>query len=57
MQHYPDLFALLEKEADAKKYFNSLPDYVQEQICQRSQGVNSFASLQDYAENLTRGDG
>lgn len=54
---YPDVYALIAQEPAAKEYFNKLPDYVREQICTRAQGVNSFASLQDYAENLTRGDG
>ena len=40
----------------AKAYFDKLPDYVQSQISTRSGNVNSFDSLQDYAENLTRGD-
>ncbi|MCI6257346.1 hypothetical protein [Pseudoflavonifractor sp. HCP28S3_F10] len=54
---YPDLYALIQHETEARQYFNKLPDYVQEQICTRAENVNSFASLQDYAENLTRGDG
>lgn len=55
--HYPDLNALLQAEPEAKHYFDALPAYVQEHIRTRSGGVNSFASLQDYAENLTRGEG
>lgn len=54
---YSDLNALLQSEAEAKQYFDKLPDYVRDQIRTRPQSVNSFASLQDYAENLTRGDG
>lgn len=57
MRTYPDLFALLENDADAKHYFDTLPDYVRDQIGTRADGVNSFASLKDYAQNLTRGDG
>lgn len=53
---YPDLNALLQAEPQARQYFNGLPDYVQSQISARPNGVNSFDSLQDYAENLTRGD-
>ncbi len=53
---YANLHALLRAEPDAKRYFDELPDYVREQIAVRPEGVNSFASLQDYAENLTRGD-
>ena len=53
---YPNLDALLQGEPEAKQFFEHLPDYVREQICTRPQGVNSLASLKDYAENLTRGD-
>ncbi len=53
---YPNLNALLSAEPQAKAYFQALPDYVQDQIHSRAGGVNSFASLKDYAENLTRGD-
>jgi len=54
---YPDLNALLDRDPQARQYFDALPDYVRSQIATHSGGVNSFASLQDYAENLTRGDG
>jgi len=54
---YPDLNALLNAQPEAAAYFRSLPDYVREQINSRPGGVNSFESLKDYAENLTRGDG
>lgn len=54
---YPDVDALIKNEPEAKEYYDRLPDYVQEQIRTRSGHVNSYASLRDYAENLTRGDG
>ncbi len=57
MKHYPDLHALLRDDPQAKDYFSGLPDYVREQILTRAENVNSFSSLQDYAENLTRDDG
>jgi len=53
---YNDLNALIEQNSEAKQYFSSLPDYVRDQIGQRSDHINSLASLQDYAENLLRGD-
>jgi len=53
---YPDLTALLQSDSRAQRYFNALPDYVQDQINTRPGNVNSFDSLRDYAENLTRGD-
>ena len=53
---YADLYTLMEQDAEAKSYYASLPDYVQEQISSRAGNVNSLDSLQDYAENLLRGD-
>jgi hypothetical protein len=54
---YSSLGALLQQDAEAKSYYENLPDYVREAIQSRGHNVNSFASLQDYAENLLRGDG
>ena len=53
---YTDLHALIDAEPDANRYYNSLPVYVRDQMETRATGVNSFASLKDYAENLLRGD-
>ena len=47
---------LAMSEPEAKRSYDALPDYVREQIDTRPAGVNSLASLKDYAENLTRGD-
>ena len=54
--HYSDLNTLLHSEPEAKRYFDTLPDYAREQIQTRSGSVNSFDSLRDYAENILRGD-
>lgn len=56
MNKYSDMYSLFAEDDEAKQYFNELPDYVQDQIKTRANNVNSFASLQDYAENLLRGD-
>ncbi len=56
MQKYYDMYELFQNEKSAKQYFDKLPDYVREQISTRANGVNSFESLKDYAENLLRGD-
>ena len=53
---YSGLTALIKNDAQAKKYYDELPEYVREQIGQRKHHVNSFDSLRDYAENLLRGD-
>ena len=52
---YPDLNAMPRSEPEAKRYYDAFPNYLREQIGIRSAGVNSFASLKDYAEYLTRG--
>jgi hypothetical protein len=51
---YGDLYSLIEQNGEASKYFDLLPDEVQEAISQRADGVNSFASLIYYASNLAR---
>ena len=56
MKHYSDLNALLRGDAEARHYFDTLPDYARDQIKTRAHGVNSFSSLKNYAQNLLRGD-
>ena len=56
MKHYSDLNALLRGDAEARRYFDTLPDYARDQISTRAGSVNSFASLKDYAQNVLRGD-
>ncbi|MCK9479572.1 MAG: hypothetical protein M0R40_08765 [Firmicutes bacterium] len=53
---YTDLNELIQYNFEASQYFSGLPQYVKEQIEKRQESVNSLASLQDYAENLLRGD-
>lgn len=53
---YNDMYVLFENDAEARRYFENLPDYVRAQIKTRADNVNSLESLQDYAENLLRGD-
>ena len=53
---YANLSDLIKDDQKANKYYNSLPEYVKEQMSSRSSSINSFSSLKDYAENLTRGD-
>jgi len=53
---YPNLNDLLRGDPKARRYFDALPDYAQDQIRTRSEHVNSYASLKDYAQNILRGD-
>lgn len=52
---YDGLYSLMNQDKKAHEFFMSLPQYVQDQISQRPQGVNSFESLRSYADNLLRG--
>ena len=56
MQKYHDLHELIQNDPQAQQYYQQLPDYVRDMMAQRADSVNSFASLRDYADNLTRGD-
>ncbi len=53
---YSSMYALFAQDTEAKRYFDSLPDYVRDQISSRADSVNTFAGLRDYADNLLRGD-
>ena len=54
---YADMYALFRHDHKAEAYFESLPDYVRDQISMRVKNVNTFDDLQGYADNLLRGDG
>ncbi|MCI1955160.1 MAG: hypothetical protein LKJ21_02150 [Oscillospiraceae bacterium] len=53
---YPDLYQLIRNDREANRYYACLPDSVKDSIGRRAESVNSFESLRDYAENLTRAD-
>ena len=53
---YSGLQELIEQDREAGAYFSCLPGYVKETINERSENINSFASLRDYAQNLLRDD-
>ena len=53
---YSNLNTLLHNDSEAKHYFETIPDYAREQISSRFDGVNSFAGLKDYAQNLLHND-
>ena len=55
-QKYASLAQLLQSDSRARAFYDSLPEYVRDQIRSRGQSVNSYESLSDYADNLTRGD-
>ncbi len=51
---YPNFIELITCDSVAKKYFNSLPDYIRQQIFSQSSGVDSFESLMDCVENMLK---
>jgi hypothetical protein len=55
-EKYGDLYSLIDEDHEANSYYASLPYYVKQSISCRSQNINSFESLRDYAENLLRAD-
>lgn len=55
-QKYNDLYQLIQQDQQANQYYSSLPEYVKDMMSARSDSINSYESLCDYAENLTRGD-
>ena len=54
---YASLDQLLKSDPEARAYFDRLPEYVRSQMHSRSTSINSYESLADYADNLTRGEG
>ncbi len=55
-EKYADLLELITSDKAAKKYFDSLTDYVRRQIFCCSSSVNSMESLENYVEKLTKND-
>lgn len=53
---YRDMFTLMREDPQAKAFFEELPAPVRQQMSTRAFRVNSFESMRDYADNLTRGD-
>lgn len=56
MQEPYTLTDVLREDVKAMEFYDSLPDYVQDAIAQRPEGVSSFESLRHYADNLMAGD-
>jgi len=54
---YESLAQLLQNDSRARAFYDRLPEYVRDQIKLRGDSVNSYESLSDYADNLTRGEG
>lgn len=55
-EEYDDLLELITSNKAAKKYFDSLTDYVRRQIFCCSSSINSMESLENYVGKLTKND-
>lgn len=55
-EKYNDLYNLINDNAEAGKFFDSLPYYVQETIIERSNNILTKNDLYSYADNILRGD-
>ena len=57
MKEYQGLGNMLKNDPEVFSYYTGLPKYVRSMIAMRSDDVCSFEQLQNYADNLLRGDG
>lgn len=57
MKEYQGLGDMLKNNPEIFDYYTGLPKYVRSMIAMRSDKLHSFEALQDYADNLLRGDG
>ncbi len=56
MRKYENLRDLLEQNPAARRFFDTLPDYVRESIEERGGNIRYDRDLRGYAEKLLRGD-
>ena len=56
MNKYHNLNDLLQQNPAARRFFDSLPDYVRETIEERGDNIRYDRDLRGYAEKLLRGD-
>ena len=56
MNAYANLGELLKRDLAAYDHFTSLPVYARSMIAQHSENMHSLEELQNYADNVLRGD-
>lgn len=54
---YPDLYALLYSDPEARQRFETLPAHTRGQIKTHASNSSVLDSLKDFSENVTRGEG
>lgn len=52
MQDNAGLYSLIEQDPEAKRYYDSLPDHIRDQISQNAAGITSETSLKQTAQQL-----
>ena len=57
MKEYQGLGEMLKNDPAIFDYYTGLPKYVRSMIAMRSDSIHTFETLQNYADNLLRGDG
>lgn len=53
---YRDMYALFRREPEAKRFFDALPDYVQDQLRIRPNGIKNLDGLKAYAHRCLHGE-
>lgn len=51
---YTDLNAMLHSDTEARQYFSSLPEYLQDHISSRAESINTLSHLRAYGHKLPR---
>lgn len=50
---YRDMYALFRREPEAKRFFDALPDYVQDQLRIRPNGIKNLEGLKGLCPPLS----
>lgn len=53
---YRDMYALFRREPEAKQFFDALPDYVQDQLRIRPNGIKNLEGLKACAHRCLNGE-
>ena len=51
-KRYDGLYSLMEQDDAAEEYFDALPEYIKDSICQRAETICSRSELESCAHTL-----
>ena len=54
-KQYDGLYSLMEQDDAADEYFDALPEYIKDSICQRADSIRSRSELESYTHILLHG--